>query len=125
MKGIERDGILPAYMGNLCHDHESKFYNYGKNNGTCGAHLLRELKGLQTLYNVSWAGEMSAFISGMNDYKNADAAKGAQFCDAQKLEEFESKYDLIVKNGCSILHNMAEGTWGYAQLKPMIKRLET
>ena len=121
--GIERDGILPQYMGNLCHDHESKFYNYGKDNGTCGAHLSRELKGLKELSCIKWAEDMRVFILEMNDYKNKDLALDVSFCDAEKLSFFESEYDRIVEEGHKSIVQMAEGSFGRQDFNAMLKRL--
>ena len=39
------DNILTQFHGIVAQDHESKFYNFGSSNATCGAHLTRELKG--------------------------------------------------------------------------------
>ena len=54
-EGVERDGIIPAYHGIFSHDHDRKYYKYGnpEHHATCGAHLSRELKGLNELYNIS------------------------------------------------------------------------
>ena len=121
--GVERDGILPQYMGNLCHDHESKFYNYGANNGTCGAHLSRELKGLKELSCIEWAEAMRVFILGMNDCKNEDLALGVSFCDVEKLSFFEREYDRIVAEGRIAISHMKEGTFGYGEFNAMLNRL--
>jgi len=123
IKGIERDGILPAYKGTLCQDDESKFYNYGSNNGTCGAHLSRELKGLCDLHNCPWAEEMLVFVTGMNKYKNNDLAAGVLSCDPQKLSFFESEYDHIIENGRTMLGQMKGDEWGYAKFRAMLNRL--
>jgi len=122
-KGVERDGILPEYMGNLCHDHESKFYNYGKNNGACGGHLLRDLAGLRDLYKCPWAEEMRVFVAGMNTYKNNDLASGVLFCDPEKLSEFELEYDRIVNKGRITIEVIKEGDWGFDEFNAMLNRL--
>jgi len=123
MEGIERDGILPEYMGKLCHDHESKFYNYGKGNGTCGGHLLRNLVGLRDLGKCPWAEEMRAFVSGMNTYKNNDLASGSSFCDPERLSEFELKYDQIIENGHKAIGAMTKAELGYTDFNAMLNRL--
>jgi len=51
-QGCERDGILPQYVGIISRDHEAKFYKYGSGHATCGAHLLRDLKGLFELQKI-------------------------------------------------------------------------
>jgi transposase len=71
-KSVERDGVLPQFHGIVSHDHETKFYGFGTCDSTCGAHLLRELKGLHELYSCPWAGEFAGFYKAMNDSKNID-----------------------------------------------------
>lgn len=122
-KGVERDGILTEYTGTLCHDHESKFYNYGNANSACGSHLLRDLKGLRDLYNCPWAEKMRVFVSGMNEYKNNDMALGALFCDPRKLSLVEDEYDHILELGRLELKRMKEAEWGYAEFNAMLNRL--
>jgi len=122
-KGIERDKILPAYRGKLCHDHESKFYNYGEDNSACGGHLLRDLKGLHDLYNCPWAEKVRIFVSGMNEYKNKDLALGVVSCDPQKLLFFENEYDQILELGRLELKQRKEAEWGYAEFNAMVNRL--
>ena len=123
MAGIERDGILPQYTGKLCHDHESKFYNYGSDNGTCGVHLCRELKGLKELSLIEWAGDMRVFVLSMNEYKNEDLARKVSFCDAEKLKIFESEYDRIVAEGRAAIAGMDKGAFGYQKFNAMVNRL--
>jgi hypothetical protein len=80
-EGVERDGVLPRYFGTLCQDDEAKFYNYGKDNGTCGGHLCRDLKGLRDLQLISWAGDMRAHMQEMNRHKNRDLLANKTECD--------------------------------------------
>ena len=124
IRGIERDGILPGYEGDLCHDHESKFFNYGKRNSSCGGHLSRELKGLRDLKHIEWADGMRKYITGMNDYKNRDLAAGITVCDPDKLSGFESEYDRLIKEGFTALGNMEGTELGYKKFNAMLNRLD-
>jgi hypothetical protein len=123
IKGIERDGILPGYAGTLCHDHESKFFNYGSDNSSCGGHLSRTLKGLRDLYKCPWAGIMRTFINEMNDFRNNDLSKNVLFCDPKKLTFFEEEYDRILDDGRTAFGQMSEGDFGYAEFNAMLNRL--
>jgi hypothetical protein len=123
IKGIERDGILPEYAGTLCHDHESKFFNYGSDNASCCGHLSRALKGLRDLYKCPWAGEMRTFINGMNEYRNIDISKNVLFCDPIKLSFFEEEYDRILQEGRIAIGQMSEGDFGYSEFNAMLNRL--
>jgi len=122
-KGIERDGILPHYVGTLCHDHESKFYHYGKNNAACGSHLTRDLKGLADSYQCPWADLMRRFVLTMNDHKNKDISAGRESCTSLQLETFEAEYDRLVNQGYEVLAQMNAEKWGYDEFNAMLKRL--
>ena len=121
--GIERDGILPKYIGILSHDHERKFYNYGSAHAACGGHPCRELKGLRDLYNIPWAGEIRALLLEMNDYKNQDLSDGKTACDPEDLAKFEQRYDELIKNGQAAVEAMNKGDLGFNKFRLMVKRL--
>ena len=123
-KGVERDNILPQYQGILSHDHEAKFFNYGKDNASCGGHLSRELKGLADSYNCPWALDMRRFILGVNDYKNKELAMGRTACEPEKLSSFMAEYDQIVGRGREKLSQMKDGEWGRDEFNAMLNRLE-
>lgn len=123
IEGIERDGILPDYVGILSHDHESKFYNYGTNNSTCGGHLTRDLKGLRDLQMVPWAGEMRKHMQAMNRHKNKDLAADKTACNPNLLEKYENKYDQLLKQGRTVLGGMKKKEFGYAEFNAMVNRL--
>jgi len=108
--GCERDGILPKFTGILSHDHEAKFYKYGTAHATCGAHLLRELKGLFELQKISWANDMRQFIAEMNTHKNADIQAGKTECNKDKLESFEARYDNLLAKGYAELATLKESS---------------
>jgi len=117
-EGVVRDGIVPAYCGILSHDHDRKYYKYGESHATCCAHLLRELKGLHELYNIQWADKLRKFYIGMNEYKNK-----TQACEHNKLLEFESSYDELLNEGDAVLGGMEARSFGYKELRPILKRL--
>ena len=122
-EGIERDGILPRYVGIISQDHEAKFYHYGTAHATCGAHLLRELRGLFELQKIPWADEMRRFMSGMNDHKNAGIARGETHCSAHTLSQFEHDYDRLIEKGRIALSALSEKELGYVELRRMLNRL--
>jgi len=122
-EGVDRDGILPRYKWTLCHDHESKFYNYGTAHGTCGGHLTRDLKGLQELQKIVWAGRMRAFMLEMNKHKNADLKKNRTACEEKLLHEFENRYDVLVSEGWEAHSALMEKELGENELKNMLNRL--
>jgi transposase len=118
-EGIRKDGIIPSFVGILSHDHDKKYYKYGKLHATCGAHLSRELKGLDELYKIEWAGRFRKFYIGLNEYKNA-----TEICEPARLIEFENTYDALLQEGDAILNAMNPKSFGYDVLRPILKRLQ-
>jgi len=118
-EGVVNDGIIPAFHGIFSHDHDRKYYKYGKTelHATCCAHLSRELKGLYELYNISWAADFRKFINEMNAYKEV-----TQECFGEKFAEFERQYDDLVGQGAKILENNPK-LFGYDELRKIINRL--
>ena len=115
-EGVERDGII---HGIFSHDHDKKYYKYGNPalHATCGAHLSRELKGLNELYNISWAAEFRKFINEMNAYKETTTV-----CPDEQFAEFERRYDDLVEKGAKILES-APNIFGHEEFRKMINRL--
>jgi transposase len=118
-KGVEKDGILTVFNGILSHDHDKKFYKYGKKHATCGAHLLRNLKGLYESYKIEWANKFREFYSGLNDYK-----KSTEMCPPEKFAEFERQYDEWLEFGKRELARMDPRDLAANELRKMLKRLE-
>jgi hypothetical protein len=121
--GIERDGILPRFLGTLCHDHESKFYRYGSRHGTCGEHLARDLNGLRDLQKIPWANDMRQYVLGMNKHKNEDLAKNIAACDSALLANYGQTYDDLIERGRTDLIRMQKNELGYAEFRAMLNRL--
>ena len=117
-EGVVRDGIIPAFFGILAHDHDRKYYKYSEEHAACGAHLSRELKGLHELYNIEWADKFRKFYTGLNDYKRKTDA-----CEPNKLAEFEQTYDELLAEGDAVLSGMRPKSFGYDELRPVLKRL--
>ena len=116
MAGIERDGILPKFVGTLSHDHEAKFYNYGTLHATCGDHLCRTLKGLLELEKIQWAGLMRNRMLKMNKHKKEDLENDRTSCDPKLLKKFEDEYDDLIRRGRTELEQMQENELGGTNL---------
>jgi len=123
-EGVKRDGILPRYIGIISQDREAKFYHCGTAHATCGAHLLRELRGLFELQKIPWAEEMRRFMSGMSAHKNADIAAGKITCDRKTLAKFECDYDCLVEKGHAALAKLKAKALGRDELRRMVNRLK-
>ena len=121
--GIDRDNILPRFNGTLTHDDESKFHNYGKNNSLCGAHLIRELLGIDKLYKFSWAGEVRELFLRMNSHKHADLEKGINACDEQILAAFVAELDDLLAKGDEAVEKHGNN-FGFKKVKNIVARVK-
>lgn len=117
-QGVARDGVLPRFHGVVSHDHESKFYGFGTGDATCGAHLLRELKGLRDLFHCPWAGEFAAFYKGLNDLGGSGPGRAPA-----PPPECSARYDELLGRGFAVLENMGGKSFGRDELRRMLNRL--
>jgi transposase len=121
--GVEEDKILPRFHGIVSQDFEAKFLNYGRETALCCAHLLRELKGLLTLYLVAWASGMIQLFQTMTAHKNEDVSKGISACNPDLLCEYKGRYDSLLAEGERQLVKMTEKTLGYDKFRLILSRL--
>ena len=91
-KALESDAsILSYYMGTAIHDCLPVYFSYLICfHGICGAHLLRELTGLQE-QGSRWAGQMHQLL--MQLYEASDKGRGK----VENLEVWVKKYNHICK----------------------------
>jgi transposase len=85
-------GILPKFMGVLCHDHWKPYYLYNCLHSLCNAHHLRELEWAATEDKQKWAGKMKAFLKRLN--KKVDAAGG--ILTKRQTSYYQNCYDEIL-----------------------------
>lgn len=109
---------MPAFNSILSHDHDKKFYKYSDLHATCGAHLLRNLKGLHESCKTEWAAEFRNFYLGLNDFK-----KSTNTCSPERFADFEQKYDELLDLGDIELANMKPKSFGTNELRKMLRRL--
>lgn len=122
-EGVLRDQIINQFQGILSHDHDKKYYKYGTGHATCGAHLLRDLKGLSELYNCLWAKQFATFVVEMNEHKKSDIKSGIKICRADVLEDYSKRYDQFMAKGTEALAKMDSKEFGYNELRKMVNRL--
>jgi transposase len=122
--GIKQDGILGRFCGILSHDHDAKLYKYGNGHATCCEHLCRELKGMDELCRVDWAGVVRRFFQNMNRRKKEDIAAGVTACAPPDLADYEKTYDDLVTKGETLLRTKRKKELGYDELRKMIARLK-
>ena len=123
-EGIRRDGMLERFCGILSHDYDAKLYKYADKHATCCEHLCRELKGMEELCMVDWAGVARRFFLDMNKQKKADIAAGLAACAPPMLQQYEKTYDQLVRQGDLLLARKNEKELGYDELRKMTARLK-
>jgi hypothetical protein len=122
-ESVKQDNILTRFFGIVAQDHEAKFYKYGTKHATCGEHLSRELKGMNELCMLQWAGRMRSFMLEMNEQKKEDIAGNRAACNPLRLRSYEAWYDELVDQGAVQLTAMRKKSFGYDQLRKMVNRL--
>jgi transposase len=123
--GVERDGLLGRFQGILSHDHDRKFYRYGREHATCGEHLARDLKGIADGYGCVWPNEMRSFLYEMNEYKKKDIAAHIdkpQGCTPEQYEAYSKRYDELLKDGIKEMTETGNQN-GQDELRKMLERL--
>lgn len=125
MDGVERDGILARFHDILSHDHDKKYYHYGREHATCGEHLARDLKGIADNYGCAWPKEMRNFMYEMNEYKKADIAGKTTpptGCAPEQFDVFSKRYDALLAQG-AIAKEKTDNRYAKAELRKMLERL--
>ncbi|CAK0740031.1 transposase [Gammaproteobacteria bacterium] len=94
--------VIKDFTGTAVHDCWAPYFKYTKAHHTlCGAHLLRELKGLQE-NGSQWAGEMHAFLMELYKMPHAIAEAAAEAVRKRYreiLEHAESEEPLPIATG--------------------------
>ncbi len=92
-------GILDDFKGTAMHDHWKPYFKYDHfNHALCNAHHLRELKFIEKQFGQSWAPKMADLLVEIKKEVDKTKANAAHLLP-EKLENFEGRYDEIVKEG--------------------------
>ena len=102
---IEADGILPAYIGTLVHDHNTVNYNYGYRNAECNVHIIRYLKANTEHTQNMWSEDMIDFLTGLNRAKKTAIAFGLGGFEAADVGVYRQRYDEIIVAGYASVGN--------------------
>jgi transposase len=91
---LDEIGILPNYLGILCHDHWKPYFNYGRAHALCNAHHLRELTRAWEQDGQKWAKQMNTLLLEINGA--VDDAGGC--LDPPSSELYRKRYrDLLAE----------------------------
>jgi transposase len=92
-EAIEANGIIPAFKGTLVHDCWKPYFQYGGGHALCGAHLLRELLGVNENEGHRWAQEMAALLEMI---AKTVGGRGASPLSTEAVDWFGGVYDDIL-----------------------------
>jgi|SRR5665647_9048 len=99
-EGIEASGILPEFHGTAVHDCWAAYFKY-KNvrHSLCCAHILRELTGIYENHGQEWAKKLIKLLVDTKDMKNKLVDNGENAFPKNQLDDFHTKYDLLIREG--------------------------
>lgn len=88
------ESIAQNYTGTLVHDCWASYFGLqNTRHALCGAHLLRELRGLSENYDSRWAKKMHSLLMYAYEFSN----RGGSVLPAQKQKIVLSRYKQILK----------------------------
>lgn len=95
-------GVLPGFSGVMVHDRLAMYFKYeDATHAICLAHIVRELKAVGVGWSQSWANDMRALLTEMNNAAHLARSSGATALSPPLLESFLARYDAIIEAGLS------------------------
>lgn len=95
-KAMAAIGIIPSFLGVLCHDHWKPYYTYSCDHSLCNAHHVRELTRAYEQDNQKWAEKMRMHLLEIND--EVDATKKGALSKKKALQK-RAEYKEILALG--------------------------
>ena len=93
-------GVLPEFRGNAIHDRYDAYLHWPDcTHGFCGAHILRDLTGIEELTSQNWATQTKTLLCEMNDAVGLAKSNGQTQLAPDCLSAFEARYDQWVRRG--------------------------
>jgi transposase len=92
---IDAIGIIPNFLGILCHDHWKPYYVYQCLHSLCNAHHIRELQRAFEQDKQQWAFDMKALLLEINEETKSAGGK----LPSGKAAEYYKKYNAIISAG--------------------------
>ena len=98
-EGMEDNGVLGNFNGVAVHDCWSPYWKFDSiTHAVCGAHLLRELEGVQeNAPDHSWPSQFSNLLIRMKRQKEQDIGYQKQEASAYHTHKFSKEYDRIIQ----------------------------
>ena len=96
---MEEMGIIQHSIGTLVHDCWAPYWCFTNvKHQLCGAHLLRELEGLEENHpNQTWAKRFKTLLLNLKCAKEKAIAKGKTSLHRNTLKRYSDLYDEIIR----------------------------
>lgn len=122
---VKKHNILTNFFGYIMHDHDTGLYNFGikSKHVECWIHLGRELKYImENLPENDWAKELWEYALQIKDKKEELIKNNITEFTSEKIIEYETKYDEIVKKGLS-QNETVKSNYLKKKERPILNRL--
>lgn len=101
-KAMDEIAILPGFTGIAQHDALHCYLTYPCQHALCNAHHLRELTYLEEEEQIKWAGRMKKLLVEIKRSVEAAKDKGNSSLSKAEIEEYESRYEKLLRQGYRI-----------------------
>lgn len=98
-------GILPTFKGRAMHDGLKSYLVYECEHALCNAHHLRELTFIEEQLGQEWAGKMKALLIEIKEKVGEGKEQGDRELGASQIEEYERRFEEILKEGFELEAN--------------------
>ncbi len=97
-EGIESNGEIRNFKGVIVHDCWESYWNYeNSKHATCGAHLLRELNGIEEMEpGHRWPTRFKELLLEMKSAKEKAISEGKVALEPERLKSFHRRYSLAI-----------------------------
>lgn len=97
--GIDGNGVISDFHGTAVHDCWSSYWKYNDvGHAVCGAHLLRELTGIEDNYpDHTWSKDFKKLLITMKKTKDRAVRKGQTKLSYYHLHKFDKDYKRIME----------------------------
>jgi len=96
-KAMDAMGILPGFAGVAMHDRYAPYFTYPCDHACCGAHLLRDLKGVGEIPGQrEWTDAMAALLLEAQDKAGQARERGSRHVGTVARRRISERYDEIV-----------------------------
>lgn len=97
-EAMDAIGVLPVFKGIMVHDCWSPYFKYQCDHAVCNAHILRDLTGISENFDQKWSDAMQELLLEIHAAVK-EAPESADSLSKDEIEEFQRRFDDIIKIG--------------------------